>query len=92
MAVLSLVASTARADEPVPNAPAVTNAPSKFRSAEDGWPDASGFLDEQYGFLPVAIPITEPAVGYGIHMGVDVAFGPDNSAVYLQVGSAWARP
>ncbi|HXI54387.1 MAG TPA: BamA/TamA family outer membrane protein [Candidatus Saccharimonadales bacterium] len=70
MAVLSLVASTARADEPVPNAPAVTNAPSKFRSAEDGWPDASGFLDEKYGFLPVVIPITEPAVGYGAAGGL----------------------
>jgi hypothetical protein len=94
MAVLSLVASTARADEPVPIAPAVTNAPSKFRSAEDGWPDASGFLDEKYGFLPVVIPITEAAVGYGAAGGLalDVAFGPDNTAVYIQVGSAWARP
>jgi len=25
-------------------------------------------------------------------MGLDVAFGPDNYAVYVQVGSAWARP
>ena len=42
-----------------------TPAPSKLRSAEDGWFDLSGFLDERYGFLPIAIPITEPAVGYG---------------------------
>ena len=41
------------------------SAPSKFRSADDGWPDISGFLDEKYGFLPLVIPITEPAVGYG---------------------------
>jgi outer membrane protein assembly factor BamA len=34
----------------------------------------------------------ELARRYGIHMGVDVAFSPDNAAVYLQVGSAWARP
>jgi outer membrane protein assembly factor BamA len=34
----------------------------------------------------------ELARRYGIHMGVDVAFGPDNPAVYVQVGSAWARP
>jgi len=34
----------------------------------------------------------EIARRYGIHMGVDVAFGPDNTAVYVQVGSAWARP
>jgi hypothetical protein len=31
----------------------------------DGWFDVSGFLDEKYGFLPLIIPITEPAVGYG---------------------------
>ena len=45
--------------------PDTTRAPSKFRSAKDGWLDVSGFLDEKYGFLPVVIPITEPAVGYG---------------------------
>src|SRR5262245_38480686 len=41
-----------------------TPAPSKFRG-DDGWLDVSGFLDEKYGFLPIVIPITEPAVGYG---------------------------
>lgn len=40
-------------------------APSKFWSPDDGWLDVSGFLEEKYGFLPVVIPITEPAVGYG---------------------------
>lgn len=39
--------------------------PSRFFDPEDGWLDLSGFLDESYGFVPVAIPITEPAVGYG---------------------------
>jgi len=34
----------------------------------------------------------EIARKYGIHMGLDVAFGPENTAVYAQVGSAWARP
>ena len=34
----------------------------------------------------------ELARKYGIHMGLDVAFGPDNTAIYVQVGSAWARP
>jgi hypothetical protein len=52
------------------NAPPETNAPSKFRSAEDGWLDVSGFLDEKYGFLPIVIPITEPAVGYGAAAGL----------------------
>jgi hypothetical protein len=30
----------------------------------------------------------ELARKYGIHMGLDFAFGPDNAAVYIQVGSA----
>lgn len=51
-------------------ASAQTAEPSKFFSAEDGWFDVSGFLDEKYGFLPVAIPITEPAVGYGAAVGL----------------------
>ena len=39
--------------------------PSKFYSAEDGWLDMSAFIDQAYGFVPIVIPITEPAVGYG---------------------------
>ncbi len=31
----------------------------------DGWFDISGFLDTAYGFVPLLVPITEPAVGYG---------------------------
>ena len=38
---------------------------SKLRSPEDGWLDISAFLDESYGFAPILVPITEPAVGYG---------------------------
>jgi outer membrane protein assembly factor BamA len=34
----------------------------------------------------------EIARKYGLHMGLDVAFGPDSSAIYVQFGSAWARP
>ena len=44
---------------------AATQTPSKFWSEDDGWLDVSGFLDERYGFIPLLIPITEPAVGYG---------------------------
>ena len=29
---------------------------------------------------------------HGMHMGVDVAAGPDEPAIYLVLGSAWARP
>jgi outer membrane protein assembly factor BamA len=34
----------------------------------------------------------ELARKYGVHAGVDVAFGPDGAAIYIQFGSAWARP
>jgi hypothetical protein len=42
----------------------------KFWSKEDGNFDVSGFLDEKYGFLPIVLPITEPAVGYGAAAGL----------------------
>jgi outer membrane protein assembly factor BamA len=29
---------------------------------------------------------------YGLHMGLDVAWGDDGAAVYIQFGSAWMRP
>jgi hemolysin activation/secretion protein len=31
----------------------------------------------------------ELAREYGLHVGVDVAFSRDTTAVYLQIGSAW---
>jgi outer membrane protein assembly factor BamA len=34
----------------------------------------------------------ELARKYGIHAGLDVAFSRDSTAVYVQIGSAWARP
>jgi hypothetical protein len=63
--VLLLCGSTTPAQTPGTESPETTASPSKFRSAEDGWLDVSGFLDEKYGFLPLVMPITEPAVGYG---------------------------
>src|SRR5215471_20320677 len=42
-----------------------TNTPSLFRSPEDNWFDVSGFLEQKYGFIPLPIIITEPAIGYG---------------------------
>ena len=39
-------------------------------TADDGWPDMSDFLDQKYGFLPIVMPITEPAVGYGAAGGL----------------------
>jgi hypothetical protein len=29
---------------------------------------------------------------FGLHMGLDVAFGPDDPIIYFQFGSAWFRP
>ena len=34
----------------------------------------------------------ELARRYGLHFGVDVAWSPDDFAIYLQFGSAWMRP
>ena len=39
---------------------------SKFIDPEDGWFDISAFLDTGHGFVPILIPVTEPAVGYGL--------------------------
>ena len=44
---------------------AASPAPSRFRDPNDGRFDVSGFLDTAYGFVPLLVPITEPAVGYG---------------------------
>ena len=45
-------------------------APSLFRDPVDGAFDVSNFLSTQQGFLPIAVPITEPAVGYGLSPGL----------------------
>jgi outer membrane protein assembly factor BamA len=62
---LVLCAPVVTAQTNVMSEPDATNTVSKFRSPEDGWLDVSGFLEEKYGFLPLPIIITEPAVGYG---------------------------
>ena len=39
---------------------------SEFKDPYDGWFDVSGWLiNNLYGFIPVPIIITEPAIGYG---------------------------
>src|SRR3954466_8491007 len=53
-----------------------SSSPSKFRSADDGWLDVGGFLDEKYGFLPIVLPITEPPVGYGAAAGMAFISSP----------------
>src|SRR5262249_24098328 len=42
----------------------------KLFTDEHGAFDVSGFLSSHVGFLPLVIPITEPAVGYGLTVGV----------------------
>jgi hypothetical protein len=44
--------------------------PDRFKDPEDGALDASQWLLEHKGFLPVPIIITEPAIGYGGGLGV----------------------
>ena len=62
--VLAILMSLCAAAAP-PTSADPPSTSSWVRSADDGWLDVSGFLDEKYGFLPLVIPITEPAVGYG---------------------------
>ena len=60
---------------------------SKFRSAEDGALDISGFLDEPYGFIPLLVPITEPAVGWGAAGALAFLGQPKREA-----GAGFGRP
>jgi len=46
-------------------APAFSEERSVFRDPEDGELDASEWLLDKKGFLPVPIIVTEPAIGYG---------------------------
>jgi hypothetical protein len=39
-------------------------------SPEDGYLDISTFVDQIYGFVPLVMPITEPAIGYGLGGGL----------------------
>ena len=55
LAPLAAASSEAADDEPSPPT-AATHPPSKLRSADDGWLDLSGSLDESYGFVPLVIP------------------------------------
>src|SRR4051812_29527064 len=47
-----------------------TTQSSLFRDPTDGAFDVSNFLSTRVGFLPIAMPITEPAVGYGLALGL----------------------
>src|SRR5688572_23366026 len=84
MAVVALTLSAvtpicgAAQEAPAGADPAATNPAEKvepakeslFRDPEDGAFDVSNFLSTRVGFLPIAMPITEPAVGYGLGLGL----------------------
>ena len=71
VACVSSLTATEQATAPVSPPPAKeAESDSKIISSEDGWLDVSLFLDEAYGFLPIVMPITEPAVGYGAGGGL----------------------
>lgn len=61
--------------------------PPRWIDPRDGWFDLSQFLEHPAGFVPLVVPITEPALGYGAVL----------AAVFLdpreEAGSrGWARP
>ena len=89
VALLVALASGDAAALEDPQAPssAPEKPPSKFRSPEDGWFDVSAFLDEPWGFLPIVMPITEPAVGYGAAGGLAFIGKPRDAA-----GAGLGRP
>src|SRR6188768_1104691 len=87
--MIFVVAAPALAQETAAPATASESAPEPARTEpksgkgapkDDGWPDMSSFLDEKYGFLPIAMPITEPAVGYGAAGGLTFISKPLGAA------------
>jgi Omp85 superfamily domain len=74
--------AAAQADPPVAAHadPPTEQQPAEQQPEDDGWPDMSGFLDEEYGFLPVVMPITEPAVGFGATFGAAFVSQPFGAA------------
>lgn len=60
---------------------------SRWIDSEDGWFDLSHFLVQPHGFLPIAVPITEPALGYGAVVGA-VFLDPREEAG----AEGWNRP
>jgi outer membrane protein assembly factor BamA len=63
-----------------------------FAGTGSAWNDFEQFDDKQSVVTGGTGFRYELARSYGIHVGLDVAVGPDGTAIYVQVGSAWARP
>ena len=80
---------------------------SRLIDADDGWLDLSQFPDTAYGFGRTEAldrdhrkTVTAGGAGfryllartYGLHIGLDVAVGPDKPIFYVVFGHAWLRP
>jgi Omp85 superfamily domain len=72
---LMSTALIARADPTTKPATTQPAPGSLFHDPQDGAFDVSGFLSTREGFLPVVVPITEPAVGYGLSLGLSFFHG-----------------
>ncbi len=66
----SLAPTTEPSTQQTPATTESASSSSLFTDPTDGAFDISGFLSSRTGFLPLAIPITEPAVGYGLGIGL----------------------
>jgi hypothetical protein len=63
-----------------------------FAGTGVAWNDLEGFEATQSVTTGGGGFRYELARRYKLHMGIDVAFGPDGPAFYVQFGSAWFRP
>ena len=83
--------TTQPATPPAPAAPPAPAPPARetlFRDPEDGAFDVSNFLSTRVGFLPLAMPITEPAVGYGFALGLSFFHDEPQVVTYPGAGGA----
>lgn len=85
-----LVALLAPVQDPAPPPaalpPAEDGSPSLI-DPRDGWLDVSAFLEHAAGFLPLVIPVTEPALGYGAVVGAMFLDPREDAGT-----EGWARP
>lgn len=63
-----------------------------FAGTGAAWNDFGQFDDTTTAFSWGTGLRYELARDYGLHAGFDVAFGPEDTVLYIQFGSAWARP
>ena len=64
-----------------------------FIGTGGAWNDNAGHFGQTQNIVTGGTGFRyELARKYGLHMGVDVAFGPDEPIIYVQFGSAWMRP